>query len=285
VLAREIERISFLANKKFMYQNYTEDKMEISRRLYVGVTFLFCIAIFISATNGFCQIQLYGKAVEVNVKTEWTDSGINVSVGDTVFMHGFGAYSGVTSGDGWEDMSAGGLSRHRRSLLTLPNFPESTIIARIAESDTLIASGSRWFISEFNGKLFFTINDWKGFYFDNRGTVIVLVNVLKKKGTTSVTDVHNSPTEFQLTQNYPNPFNPSTTIEYIVENSGRVRLEIYNTLGQIVRTLVDEEKSIGKYSVTWDGKTDNNNQVPSGTYFYHIKAGKFISDKKMLLLK
>ncbi|MEK7726765.1 MAG: T9SS type A sorting domain-containing protein [candidate division KSB1 bacterium] len=88
-----------------------------------------------------------------------------------------------------------------------------------------------------------------------------------------------------LIQNYPNPFNPSTTIEYAVEKTGRVRLEIYDTLGKLVRTLVDEEKGIGIHSVVWDGKADDNKTVSSGTYFYSIRIGNFVSEKKMLLLR
>jgi hypothetical protein len=99
----------------------------------------------------------------------------------------------------------------------------------------------------------------------------------------------NLPEDFALAQNFPNPFNPETTIEYAipVKVSGKVRvtLRIYNLLGQPVRTLVDEEKSPGRYHVVWDGKNEAGAQVASGVYFYTIAAGNFKATKKMAILK
>ena len=91
--------------------------------------------------------------------------------------------------------------------------------------------------------------------------------------------------DFRLTQNYPNPFNPETTIEYSVQQSSHVDLKIYNALGQIVRTLVDDHKTTGEYSVIWDGKDNSGKAVPSGNYFYQIEMGDFTSTKKMIYIK
>jgi hypothetical protein len=99
----------------------------------------------------------------------------------------------------------------------------------------------------------------------------------------------NLPEDFALAQNFPNPFNPETTIEYAIpaKVSGKVRvtLRIYNLLGQPVRTLVDEEKSPGRYHVLWDGKNEAGAQVSSGVYFYTIAAGNFKATKKMAILR
>lgn len=129
-----------------------------------------------------------------------------------------------------------------------------------------ILLGKDWSISSFEG-IFFALNDLRDSSIHNCGTVVRFIN------------------NFQLKQNYPNPFNPSTTIEYEIKQSGRIQLEIYNTLGQLIRKLVDEEKLAGKYSVIWDGKDDYNELVTSGTYFYRIRSGDLVSDKKMLLLR
>jgi hypothetical protein len=88
------------------------------------------------------------------------------------------------------------------------------------------------------------------------------------------------PVEFSLSQNYPNPFNPSTTIRFALPKSGHVELKIYNTLGQEVATLVNEEKVAGTYSMQW-----NASRVASGVYFYQLKAGEFSQTRKLLLLK
>jgi flagellar hook assembly protein FlgD len=93
------------------------------------------------------------------------------------------------------------------------------------------------------------------------------------------------PDRFCLFQNYPNPFNSATKIRYDVPITCRVNLDIYNILGRKVRTLVDKWMDAGSYSVTWDGKTESGQTAASGVYLYHIRAGRFISTKKMILMK
>jgi len=88
-----------------------------------------------------------------------------------------------------------------------------------------------------------------------------------------------------LENNFPNPFNPSTTINYYLKDNVHTKLVIYNTLGQKVRTLVDEQKAAGFYSVKWDGKNENGQMVSSGVYFYKFKAGNFVKTQKMMLLE
>jgi ligand-binding sensor domain-containing protein len=89
-----------------------------------------------------------------------------------------------------------------------------------------------------------------------------------------VTSVEESNTivveEYQLAQNYPNPFNPETVIEYTLESAQNIVLVVYNTSGQLIRTLVNEHKQPGIYSVRWNGKNDDGRLVSSGTYFYEI---------------
>jgi len=94
--------------------------------------------------------------------------------------------------------------------------------------------------------------------------------------------------EFTLSQNTPNPFNPVTKIQYRVGNDQmavHVNLEIYNILGQKVRTLVSEPKRSGIHETVWDGKDDNGEEAVSGIYFYRLTAGDFSETKKMLLLR
>lgn len=93
---------------------------------------------------------------------------------------------------------------------------------------------------------------------------------------------------FRLFQNYPNPFNPATTIRFSVggeQNPVHTKLQIYNLLGQEVRTLVDETKSVGEHKVVWDGKDDSAEDVASGIYLYRIQAGGFTQAKRLVLLK
>jgi hypothetical protein len=91
--------------------------------------------------------------------------------------------------------------------------------------------------------------------------------------------------KFSLDQNYPNPFNPITKIKYTIPSEGTslmksVQLKVYDVLGNEVATLVNEEKRAGNYEITF-----NAANLPSGIYFYQLKAGEFVSTKKLMLLK
>ena len=100
---------------------------------------------------------------------------------------------------------------------------------------------------------------------------------------TDVTSINsNSGTiqNYKLYQNYPNPFNPTTVIKYSVPMASRVTLKVYNILGSEVATLVNGEKAVGNYSVTFNGSN-----LASGIYFYQLKAGSFVQTKKLVLMK
>jgi len=89
----------------------------------------------------------------------------------------------------------------------------------------------------------------------------------------------------QLLANYPNPFNPETTIRFSLENDAEVMVNIYNTRGQLVRSLVNGQKAAGMHSVVWNGMDDNGQSVSSGIYYYKMYAGKYSSTRKMILMK
>ncbi len=91
-----------------------------------------------------------------------------------------------------------------------------------------------------------------------------------------------TPTQFMLAQNYPNPFNPETIINYQLPQAGHVTLKVYNVLGKEVATLVDEQKEAGTY---YCKLRIENGELPSGIYFYRLKAAAFIATKKFLLVK
>ncbi len=116
---------------------------------------------------------------------------------------------------------------------------------------------------------------------------------------TGIEEIKNEiPQRFVLYQNYPNPFNPTTTIKYALTpalslgervSAGRVRglyvtLKVYDILGREVATLVNEKQSPGTYTVTFDAKSTAGG-LPSGIYFYRLKAGNFSETKKMILLR
>ncbi len=103
----------------------------------------------------------------------------------------------------------------------------------------------------------------------------------KVEEPTSVAEANSTiPTVYALEQNYPNPFNPETIIKYSLPKAGKTTLKIYNALGQVVTTLVDQEKAAGVYTVSFKAAS-----FSSGIYFYRIESGDFVKVKKMMLLK
>jgi hypothetical protein len=98
------------------------------------------------------------------------------------------------------------------------------------------------------------------------------VNVAEEKPTL--------PTTFGLEQNYPNPFNPSTSFEFRVPGLELVELRVFDLLGREVATLVNKAMIPGSYVVQWNAAS-----LPSGVYFYQLRAGSFVETKKMVLAK
>ena len=154
-----------------------------------------------------------------------------------------------------------------------------------ATSDTeLIASSEPLFATVLSEQTHKTLNSV--FFIDNNtgwiagydGTILRTTN----GGVTFIEDEKNEeiPTDYNLTNNFPNPFNPSTKIKYSIPQSSQVIIKVFDILGNEIETLVSEQKNTGTYEITW-----HSENLPSGVYFYRLKAGNFVETKKMVLLK
>jgi len=107
------------------------------------------------------------------------------------------------------------------------------------------------------------------------------IRCLKDDSGTNVKETPDlTPNGFLLLQNYPNPFNPGTVIQFSIPNEVYVTLSVFNTLGEQVTELVNQQLSPSTYSVNFDAK-----DLPNGIYFYKIQAGEFVQTKKMILMK
>ena len=93
------------------------------------------------------------------------------------------------------------------------------------------------------------------------------------------------PSTLNLKQNYPNPFNPSTNVSYTLPYRTDVQFAIYNILGQVVEEKQYRDQVPGEYTITWNGTDDSGNDLPSGIYFYRLRAGNEVRSKKMLLIR
>lgn len=93
------------------------------------------------------------------------------------------------------------------------------------------------------------------------------------------------PNTFSLHQNYPNPFNPKTQIRYDIKNDVNVRIDIYDLNGNMIKTLINENQSVGYKSIYWDATNDYGQKVSTGVYIYTIQADNYFRSRKMLFLK
>jgi len=124
-------------------------------------------------------------------------------------------------------------------------------------------------------------NDGDTVFISNLSSVYKIWESLVNINTMS----NNAPSKFSLSQNYPNPFNPNTIINYSIPSNvkgqtSNVKLMIYNALGKVIATLLNEKQNSGSYEVEFNGE-----DLPSGVYFYQLEAGDFVETKRMILLK
>jgi hypothetical protein len=105
-----------------------------------------------------------------------------------------------------------------------------------------------------------------------------LYGVVKKSDVDG--ELESVPTQFSLYQNYPNPFNPTTTIRYDVPSASRVRLSVYDLLGREIAVLVDDERSPGRFGVTFDAGS-----LSTGVYFYRLSTSEFSQVRKLVVVK
>jgi len=106
-----------------------------------------------------------------------------------------------------------------------------------------------------------------------------------KGGNTLNAAAGTAPEDFQLHQNYPNPFNPSTRIRFDLPQAAEVKLTIFNTLGEEVRTLVQRYYEAGSHEVEWNGRLASGTRAPSGVYIYRLEGEGLKLVKKMTLLQ
>ncbi len=111
------------------------------------------------------------------------------------------------------------------------------------------------------------------------------ITLLELEQMTSINDNVELPDRFRLEQNYPNPFNSSTTIGYVLEKEGNVRLTIFDLTGRSIATLADGQQGAGLHRVVWNGTDDKGAAVTSGIYFYRIEVDGKSQANRMLLLK
>jgi hypothetical protein len=93
------------------------------------------------------------------------------------------------------------------------------------------------------------------------------------------------PSQYSLSQNYPNPFNAETSIRYSIGTAGHVSLRVYNVTGQLIKTLVDDQRMVGEYTAVWNGTDEDGQHLASGVYFCRMESGAWTETIKMSFLR
>ncbi len=158
----------------------------------------------------------------------------------------------------WVDSSPSGYSSWASTVLV--NAFDST------ETTQVYADGRIWVSAPSRGyKIFVKQSEYQS---------------LSKSELLNFDNEKDTPESFELGQNYPNPFNPTTTVDFTIPETGKVKIEIFNSLGQKVDTLVEDILSAGKYNIKWNAR-----DVPSGVYFYRLLWRDKLFSRQMVVLK
>jgi photosystem II stability/assembly factor-like uncharacterized protein len=197
---------------------------------------------------------------------------------------GGGLYRSTDDGISWDSIDNGFVSKRIKAINGKKN---SGLYCAVGYGDQ--SGHYAYYASYNNGESWTEINsgissagvslefDSEGFLYagtTNRG-------VYRSIETTVIVEkLNNLPQKYILHQNYPNPFNPVTSIKYVVGSFQFVSIKVYDVLGNEIATLVNEEKLAGEYEVEF-----NATNLPSGIYFYQLKAGDYTETRKMVLLK
>ncbi len=197
--------------------------------------------------------------------------------------HNGGMYLSTNEGDSWTQINNGVISNWIWALTSTPGDSSAPIVFAGSDLGGCYRTTNNGLLWEDYGPVDPNTNNY---VFAINGDYILAGTqdgVLRRliDETSDIINLNNNlPGVFTLNQNYPNPFNPSTTISFSIPNEEFVTLKVFNSLGEEVAELVNETKSAGNYSVSF-----NANNLSSGIYFYKITAGNFVEVKKMILIR
>ncbi len=233
--------------------------------------------------NGSSNRDIYAQRFGSSGAAVWSNNGIPIctAANDQDWANP------ISDGNGgaiisWEDERAGGSNRHVYAqrvnatgavqwtangvaIGTASGYKSFSQILPVGSGDGIITWGDERISSS------------------NRNIFAQRINA---NGTlTSVRLSEEIPASYSLEQNYPNPFNPSTTIKYDLPQRSQVELKIFNSLGQLVRTLVNSQQGAGRHAIVWNGRSDEGNVVASGAYLYQLRAGDFVQTEKLVFLR
>ncbi|GMR25311.1 MAG: hypothetical protein BMS9Abin39_0599 [Ignavibacteria bacterium] len=264
---------SYFPAHPFVGEVYAEgDSIWICSTEGLGLLYNDQLQIFNLANSAFPTQKVYSFHIDSQGQ-RWIgsiDKGLIKWVDDSTFVLYNSSNTGLTNdfinaiaedsyGNIWFATDNGFASLIGEKVTVYPFFDRSVVALEIDQNNII------WLGTASNGLYFFDGNDF--LYI------------------TAITEETSFPFEYNLAQNYPNPFNPTTNIEFRIAELGLVTLKIYDILGNEIGTLVNEEKPAGSYTVEFSAIGGDAYSLPSGIYFYQLRAGNFVETKNMILMK
>jgi len=183
----------------------------------------------------------------------------------------------ATPDDLWTDIFEGAIYVANEWVTNPPAWEWSPLSSPAPYDMTIALNNEDWFALGYMVKCDEDNSDFRAIfdgYLDTYPPYIIVSYIV------SVDAIESEVNSFTLYQNYPNPFNPTTTIRFTVNSPGLTTLKIFNSLGEEVAILINEELTTGSYQIEWDASG-----LPSGVYFYQLRAGSFVETKNMVLMK
>ena len=236
-------------------------------------------------TNGGANwtLQLYDNTPGFFRGFHFTDSNSGWVVGDSAKI-----YKTTNSGTTWSLVTNAGIQPSsyndapyflNTNMGWIANQPSGTYPMVLHTTDGGASWSHQTTTSNSNITSIFFVDTENGWFTGSFGNIF---HTTSGGEPTSVSEDYSPtiPGGFVLKQNYPNPFNPTTTIKYQIPKFSFVNLKVYDVLGNEIAILVNEEKAVGTYELTWYAEN-----LPSGVYFYQLKAGNFTLAKKLILMK
>lgn len=245
--------------------------------------------VFRSVNSGLNWTNISGTSFPNRYVTDLT---VNDNKSNEVYATcgGFGSghvFKTTNAGNNWTDISGNLPDVPVHSVIVDPDYNQNVYIGSDLGVYVTTNGGSNWF--EYRTGMPYALVFDVTIVYPNRklrvatyGNGIYERKLLENPVGISNFEVENA-ADFELSQNYPNPFNPKTVIQFNIPDNNKsnlVKLTVYNSAGSELTKLINENKSAGKYTVTFDGSN-----YPSGVYFYKLESGRFVSTKKMILIR
>jgi N-acetylneuraminic acid mutarotase len=280
---------TYLANSPSVFQNYGVTSEEVN-----GFIYLFVLPGHVFEYNIIANSWTQKTSNSVSSNSDLT----SVEYEDEIYIRGWSDdsfYKYTPSSDSWTKLAdlpyhveACGMGIVNNLIYCMGGndgggaaADYSTIIVYNITTNTWTTdpsqlSGKRHFMAsvEYKGGLY-TIGG-----FDETGNGVTIIGEIVPQGTSGISQISEIPNGYSLSQNYPNPFNPSTSIQFSIPSQTFVKLEVFNSLGEKVSTLVAEELNVGNYQYEW-----NAENLASGIYYYKLSTIDFVQTKKLALLK